>query len=160
MVLTAQRPDDGRGLYKAYAEGPGGRLLLGTLLPEAEGLRLTRILSREELRQHGAWPVLRVEAQLSFSFAGTAAVPPGWDWSDRVGEDLEDRKVGRQLEGLGRVLFRRQGRLLTIAVPYQPEKQFPLTEFFCFAQVRELGGNPFCLFSFDRSGWPVVEKSE
>ena len=51
--LEAARPDDGRGLYKAWVRGRQGSLLLGTLVPEAGGLRLRRTVSRSSLEQAG-----------------------------------------------------------------------------------------------------------
>ena len=44
--LEAERPSDGRGLYKVWLHGDrGGKLLLGTLVPEGDRLRLSRTLS-------------------------------------------------------------------------------------------------------------------
>ena len=48
LHLEVERPEDGRGLYKAWLRGSrGGKLLLGTLAPERGRLRLQRSLSLE-----------------------------------------------------------------------------------------------------------------
>ena len=45
LQLEAERPEDGRGLYKAWLRGSrGGKLLLGTLAPERGRLRLAGVL--------------------------------------------------------------------------------------------------------------------
>ena len=49
--FEAVRPDDGQGLYKAWVLGEEGELLLGTLIPEGDGLRLTRTVSRSALER-------------------------------------------------------------------------------------------------------------
>ena len=51
--LEAVRPEDRRGLYKAWALGPGGSALLGTLVPEGDRLRLARTVSRQSLARAG-----------------------------------------------------------------------------------------------------------
>lgn len=56
--IAAERPDDGRGLYKAYLRGRGGSVLLGTMTPENGRLLVRRTFSLDELRRRGAWPVL------------------------------------------------------------------------------------------------------
>lgn len=67
--LEAERPSDGRGLYKVWLHGDrGGKLLLGTLVPEGDRLRLSRTLSVGELERAGCWPDFRVEAPLAFTF--------------------------------------------------------------------------------------------
>ena len=69
--LEAERPADGKGLYKVWLHGDrGGKLLLGTLVPEGGCLRLSRTLSVGELERAGCWPGFRVEAPLAFAFSG------------------------------------------------------------------------------------------
>lgn len=85
-VLTAERPEDGRGLYKAYLRGPSGRALLGTLAPEGGRLRVRRTLTLDDLKRQGAWPPVGGEAELAFSF-GRDRAPAGWRWTDPAGQD-------------------------------------------------------------------------
>ncbi len=158
-VVTAERPDDGRGLYKAYAVGPKGRLLLGTLMPEGKTLRLRRIVSLDELRRSGAWPVSSVAGELAFPFGG-GDPPPGWTWTDRPGELFQEPSLLRQASRLGRVLVRKEGQRWTLACPYRADKEFPLPEIFCFSRIKRINQREYCLFSFDAAGWPVYEKSE
>ena len=71
--LEAELPDDGRGLYKAWLLGRRGRALAGTFVPEGGALRLRRVLSLDELRRQGAWPVTGARAELAFA-AGRGSV--------------------------------------------------------------------------------------
>ena len=50
-AVEAERPADGRGLYKAYLRGPSGRALLGTLAPEGGRLRIRRTLTLDVLER-------------------------------------------------------------------------------------------------------------
>ena len=69
LHIEAERPEDGRGLYKVWLHGDqGGKLLLGTLAPEGGRLRLRRTLTVSALERAGCWPQLRAAAVLAFSF--------------------------------------------------------------------------------------------
>ena len=76
--LEAARPDDGRGLYKAWVRGRQGSLLLGTLVPEAGGLRLRRTVSRSSLGQAGCWPVTGGNCVLTYPFPGAEGARGAW----------------------------------------------------------------------------------
>ncbi len=77
-TIEAHCSADGKGLYKAYAVGPTGRCLLGTMTPHQSGLALKKTLAVDALRQKGCWPVRRVETCLAYSFAGPSDAPAGW----------------------------------------------------------------------------------
>lgn len=153
-VLTAERPDDGRGLYKAYLTGPGGRVMLGTMVPEGGRLQVRRTLSLDELRRKGAWPPRGGGAELSFSFAG-ADPPPGWGWTDPAGLPFREAELLRSAVRQGRVLCRREAGGFTLAYPFSCREPFPFVELFCFAQAVLLGGRRHVLFHFDGEGWPI-----
>ena len=89
--IAAERPDDGRGLYKAYLRGRGGSVLLGTMTPENGRLLVRRTFSLDELRRRGAWPVLGGAAELAFSFRGEETPPQGWVWEEGDGLELAAR---------------------------------------------------------------------
>jgi hypothetical protein len=138
--------DDGAGLYKAYALGPSGRCLLGTLAPEGGRLYLERILTVDSLKRQGCWPVERVEEVLEKPFQER---PMQIRWEDPVLRQcaacLPRHTACR--EGEGRVSLR---------FPFDPCAPFPLTPAFCFARVE--GG---CLiFSFREDGSPCVPECE
>ena len=68
--MEAERPEDGQGLYKVWLHGDhGGKLLLGTLVPEQGRLMLRRTLSVDALERAGCWPQFWAAAALAFSFS-------------------------------------------------------------------------------------------
>lgn len=154
-VVEARLPDDGRGLYKASLTGAGGRLLLGTLLPERGQLALRRTLSLDQLRRQGVWPPTGGEVVLAFSAAGRADPPPGWQWQPPPLERVSDPLLRRGLEALSQVLLRREGEGFALALPWAAGQPFPLTPLFCLARVERLGGRSCLVFAFDRTGWPA-----
>ena len=107
-VVTAQRPNDGRGLYRAYLQGAGGQVLLGTMAPEGAALKVRRTFSLDELRRKGAWPPRGGRAELSFSFTDSKA-PEGWHWADPAGLRFREAELLRAAVQLGRALYRREG---------------------------------------------------
>ncbi|NCB62667.1 MAG: hypothetical protein EOM52_03490 [Clostridia bacterium] len=152
-VLTARRPDDGRGLYKAWLVGARGRYLLGTMAPEGKSLGVKRTISLDELRRSGAWPPERAEAELSFAFPG-AELPPGWSLAADPASLFSERELSRAVGGLSGALVKMDSGGFQVAAPYDEKKEFPITPLFCFSQVKELGGKTYTIFCFDDTGWP------
>lgn len=156
-VVTAERPDDGLGLYKAYLRGPGGRISLGTLAPDGGVLRVRRTLSLDELRRRGAWPPRGGGAELSFPFAGTDA-PSGWRWVRPEELPLREAELLRKAVRLGRVLCREGEERLTLAYPFSTRREFPYPELFCLARLMSVEGELRALFDFSREGEPLLPK--
>jgi len=151
VSFRAELPDDGRGLYKAYLTGPGGRILLGTLIPEGGVLRLGRTLSTGELARRGAWPPESAQAELAFS-----ASPAGWTREDRPARLMGERMLARSAEGLRGALLRRREGGFSLAVPWEAGGEFPLTPLFCFARVERLAGKDYAVFGFSPRGCPKM----
>lgn len=154
--VSVERPDDGKGLYKAYIQGRGGRVMLGTMAPEGGMLRIRRTLSLDELRRRGAWPIQGGGAELSFSFRQESRPPAGWQWEEGDSLLLEEPALGRTVAQQGRVLCRRDGGRMTLAYPFETGREFPLPGLFCLARVEGFDGQPFALFSFDGNGRPIL----
>lgn len=158
-VCRAELRDDGRGLYKAWLRGSaGGRVPLGTLIPENGMLRLTRTLSVDDLAAKKAWPVRDWGAELAFAprrGASPAQPPPGWQREEQPGRLLGDPALARAAQGLGHALLRREGEGFRLAAPWMAGERFPLPVLFCFASVEELGGRQWAVFTFNRHGCPV-----
>lgn len=140
-VIEVWREDDGKGLYKAYLTGPGGRRLLGTLIPEEGRLYLRRVLSIDSLRRQGTWPVRQVEEELACSFQERAAEI---HWDDAV--------LRRSARKLPRHTLRREGEGFSLSFPFDPRAPFPLVPAFCFARLE--GGR--LIFSFQKGGVPYI----
>ena len=153
-VLTAERPADGRGLYKAYLRGPAGRALLGTLAPEGERLQVRRTLTLDDLKRQGAWPPVGAELELAFPFEREEA-PAGWRWARleqlRFGEEALRAMALRQKRGL----FRPEEGGFLLAWAFSCARPFPMPGLFCLAQPLTLEGERYVCFRFDRNGWPV-----
>ena len=132
----------GPGLWRLWAEGTAGRLLLGTR--EGGGpVTLLRRFSDRLVRPVGtvvrglaeevgaaradAWRPAREEP----SFPAAAALPEG-------------------------ALVRRVGSVWLAAVPCAEDAPFPLTELFCLARIETVAGRRCVVFAFDASGWPVL----
>lgn len=153
-VLTAERPEDGRGLYKAYLRGPSGRALLGTLAPEGGRLRIRRTLTLDDLKRQGAWPPVGGEAELAFSF-GRDRAPAGWRWTDPAGLRFGEEALQAMAVRQGRVLLCSEGEGFLLACPFSCAQPFPMPALFCLAEPVLLEGERYVRFHFDRDGWPV-----
>ena len=153
-VLEAERPADGRGLYKAYLRGPSGRVLLGTLAPEGARLRIRRTLTLDALERQGGWPPVGGELELAFSFGGEKT-PDGWRRADpdrlSFGEPALQAMAVRQ----GDALCRENGAGFTLACPFSCDRPFPLPALFCLARPVRLGEEWYVLFRFGADGWPT-----
>lgn len=148
--LEAVRPNDAKGLYKVWLHGDGGRMLLGTLAPEGEGLRLRRRLSRSELEQRGCWPVAGGEAVLAFAFESSS-----WQQEEHPERRLADCVLRSSIGGRPMLLRRREDGFC-LASPYDPGRPFPLTALFCLSRLERVSGKPHAVFYFDREGNPVA----
>lgn len=151
--IEVSRPKDDRGLYRAWAVGPRGRCLLGTLAPEGSRLILRKTLRRAALEQTGCWPVTAVECQLSFPFQSPGSPPTGWSpipeglcWADEL-----LRQAVRAARG---GLYQKTAQGFSLAYPLDCRCPFPLPPLFCFALPRCLAGRLWWVFSFDENGVP------
>ncbi len=168
MVLTEEEsrvrtwvriPNDGRGLYKAYLLGRGGRFLLGTLVPEDGALALRRTVSRGELERRGFWPPSGGCAELAFSFQKSGAVQTaGWrreECPERLMGDVFLRRCAQALHG---GLIRRTDEGFQLAFLWRDDAPFPLAPLFCFAVPEEMDGRMWAVFSFSGRGCPIMHR--
>lgn len=154
VQLQASRPDDGRGLYKVWIRGMGGRLLLGTLVPEGECLRLRRRVSRIQLERSGCWPVTGGESVLAFSFDHAQ-----WCKEAHPERLVRDVVLCRVLNGQTLLLRRREGGFC-LAAPFDQSRPFPLNPLFCLSEIRRVEGGLHAVFYFDREGVPIAPHNE
>lgn len=151
--MEAERPADGRGLYKVWLHGEqGGKLLLGTLAPEGGALRLRRTLSVGELEQAGCWPRFRAEAPLAFAFNGQ---PSGQWYCEQHPERLvSDPVLKKQLTGA--MLCRRGEGGFSLAAPLRADRPVRLPALFCLARTERREGQLHLVWDFDGEGNPKV----
>lgn len=149
VAMEARRPADGRGLYKVWLHGrQGSEMLLGTLVPEGNVLRLSRTLLRSELEQAGCWPPERAEARLTFSFSqGT-----GWYREPHPERFVREAYLRRQLNGA--MLCRREGEGVCLAAPFRTDAPMLMPSLFCLVRIEALDGKHHLLWRFDRNGYP------
>lgn len=153
VCVEVHKANDGRGLYKAWIWGQGGKMLLGTLCPEEHGLKLVRRISRSQLERSGCWPVTGGECALSFSFdeKNTAS----WQREEHPERLVKDVVLRQGLQG-NRLLLLRQEQGFCLAAPFDSTRPFPVTALFCLAKIARLDGRYHVLFRFDREGNPFV----
>lgn len=153
-TVEVRCPSDGKGLYKAYAVGPTGRCLLGTMTPHQSGLALKKTLAVDALRQKGCWPVRRVETSLAYAFSGPSAAPAGWRTLPTP--PLADPLLCRCAQRSGGGWWQQTPAGGTLAFLYSPRRPFPMEPLFCFASLGQLQGKPALFFSFDLAGRPIL----
>ena len=153
----ARRPADGRGLYKVWLRGDqGGKLLLGTLVPEGDALALTRTLSLGELVEAGCWPQLRARCVMVFSFDNSRG-EEGWICEEQPARLVTDPVL---CTALRRSMLYRQGEDgFSLAAPFLPERPFPLVPLFCLARPEQWGGRLRLVWDFDQDGTPRPPRS-
>ena len=162
--FSCERPDDKRGLYKAYIKGVGGRLLLGTMIPEGGRLGLCRTWSVDELTRKGFWPVTGGEAELSFSFENAQARsregPAGWSRERDPSRLLGDKIISGAAGAVREALYSREEEGFALAIPYEENGAFPIQPLFCFAYLETIESKPYVVFHFNARGCPVFRNRE
>lgn len=157
--IEAERPQDGKGLYKVWLHGDqGGKLLLGTLVPEDGALRLRRTLSVSALERAGCWPRFRAEADLAFAFGS----PSGGRWYCEQHPDrlVADPVLRARLQG---AMLCRKGPegSFALSAPFRTDRPVRLPALFCFSQVERRDGQLYMVWNFDPEGNPKFpHKSE
>lgn len=162
-VLEVRRPEDGRGLYKAWICGQGGRMLLGTLMPEDGELRLRRELSVAELGRKGCWPIRGGECCLAFAFRqgeGERDIPEGWAKEEQPARLFSDPVLRHAAEQVETALRRDREGGFQLALPFDPGRPVGLSPVFCFAHLRRLAGRDYFIFQFNQSGIPTFPHKE
>jgi len=149
--LEAERPADGRGLYKVWLHGDqGGKFLLGTLAPEGGALRLSRTLPVGTLERAGCWPHFRAEAPLAFSFN---APPAGRWYCEQHPEQLvRDPVLRERLRGA--MLCRREDGGFSLAAPFRTDCPVRLPALVCLARLERRDGQLHLVWAFDSQGNP------
>lgn len=151
--MTAERPADGRGLYKVWLHGDhGGKLLLGTLAPENGRLVLRRTLSVGALERAGCWPQFWAAAPLAFAFGqqngGT------WYCEQHPESLVADPVLKEQLKG--GMLCRKGEGIFSLAVPFRTDRPLKLNALFCLCRAERWEGQPHLVWTFDREGNPKI----
>ncbi|MGM9661530.1 MAG: hypothetical protein ACI3WR_00365 [Oscillospiraceae bacterium] len=140
-ALADQRRE---GIYRAYLSCENGERLLGVMEPRGQGMYCRKRFAEQQLRGLGRW-----QGGLLRRSGGDGGWQPyagelGGEWGGRVGA-----------EG---ALTRPEGELRLVALPYDRGAPFPLTELFCLAQLRQIGGRRYVVYAFSPEGKPVLPR--
>lgn len=147
-VFHCERPMSRDGLYKVWLQGDGGEALLGTLVPEGDRLALRRAVWPGELQRFGCWPVRGAECRMTYPFGGRDE----WRWEE-CPQNLVDAETARFGEWQ-RMLYYKEKNGFSLASPLQKDCPLPLAHLFCMAQPRQLRGQQWLVWTFDREGKP------
>ena len=149
QVEVSCRRDNG-GLFRAYLLCERGEYPLGVLEPRGESMALRRTVRTGELQALGR--VCRCEVRMSYPFSGGEA----WEPLDAAADFFRrDNALARQLAALPGALWRRERDQNLLALPYAPDRPFPLPALFCFAQIRTIQGESYAVYRFSGAGDPV-----
>ncbi len=128
MTFSADTPLLGGGVKKVwlFSEG-GGKLLLGTLVPEGQRMRLRRRISHSDLRFRGMAAPVSGQVNPQEDAAG---------WSSFSTLRLQDAELSAALVGL-QGGWRRDGDGVELRVPWQVGQAVPVVSRFCLGQPGE-----------------------
>ncbi len=119
------------GVKKVWLIGAdGGRLLLGTLMPENGRMRLTKTLSRSTLRSAGTDPPLSGEVNPG-SFDG--------EWRSLNTFFHPDTIIQESVSRLSNGFWKRQDGGMVVRFSWRLDMPVPVTALFCLSEVH--GGN-------------------
>lgn len=151
-VISAVRPSDTKGLYKVWLVGAEGQtLLLGTLVPDTNGLELRRTVTVSELERAGCWPPVHARCRLAFAFNGPQQGK--WYCEQHPEKLLSDLLVKRWVRGP--MLCRREKAGFFLAAPFHTGRPVELTGLFCLAKIERWSNGVHLVWRFDASGRPV-----
>ncbi|MGM9618259.1 MAG: hypothetical protein ACI3W8_00250 [Oscillospiraceae bacterium] len=139
-ALADQRRE---GICRAYLSGENGERLLGVMEPRGQGMYCRKRFAEQQLQGLGRWQggVLRRSGDGAWQpYGGELA----GEWGSRI-----------RAEG---TLTRLAGSLRLVALPYDQGAPFPLTELFCLAQLRQIGGRRYVIYAFSPEGTPVLPR--
>ena len=135
------------GLWSVWAVGEQGDLRLGILEPSSGRYVLRRRFSGQMTAPVGR--ILRGEVRGSERGAET------WSLAAYPERLFRTPWLREQLRGMKGVLADGRGRR-RVAIPYDPERPFPLAAMFCFARICRIGEGLYAVYCFDGREWPVL----
>lgn len=155
VPFRAEMRNDGRGLYKVWIQGAGGRLELGTLTPEGPFLTLSGSISQEKLQSAGCWPPTAGGVTLVHRF-GEEKTKGGWRREERPARLFpKDDTLRAEADHLGACLISGGDGEFRLAAPFQYRRPFPMPSLFCFTNVERISGQSFAVFRFAENGRPL-----
>lgn len=148
VEIRAAMPAPGDGLYRVTLLGELGELSLGVLEPCGGQLVLRRCPYRRDVAALGR--IDRGEARRSFAFSAGGV----WRRTARPWELFHDQYLRERLSSCGTALWRREGAMLQVALPFVPTRPFPLESLFCLARLARIEGQCWAVYTFDGAERP------
>lgn len=175
-VRVSVRTGPRRGIWRAWAVGDAGEILVGTLEPVNGEQAVSRRFSGRELSKAGELSRVELrpaevpqearrdtEARQERGPTETAARPgqaptdtEAWRRSAQGQRLFRNARFQRQLRNVRDALTRSDGERRRVALVREDNAPFPLPELFCLASAVRIGARDYWVFSFDRQGWPVL----
>jgi len=147
----------GSGVYKAEVWGErGGRYLLGTLIPEGEEMRLSRMMSLRELERAGCWPI--GGGRLLHGGEERKLQRDGWRQITHAAGLVCDPVLQRQMPGT--MLYRGGEGQFSLAARFRPDCPFPIPGLMCLARVEQWDGGRFAVWDFTPQGEPLCPPAQ
>lgn len=143
---------EGEGIQKLWLRDGRGSLLLGTLVPEGNTLRLERTVSNAMLREKGLEHCARAELETRTDDS-RQDIEPGWQSLDKLKLPGLDRELADSLGQMKNGVWRRTEDGYCIRCPWQPGQRMPCMPLFCFASYSSRRGG-YLVWLLDESGNP------
>ena len=141
------------GLRKLRLCGEGSDYLLGTLVPDGDGLTLERTVSNALLREKGVEDCQRAELE---RIVPPSASPEQWQPVDRLDLPEMEEELLRAVRGIPGGVWRREGRFVRVCCPWQVGQRMPCMPLFCFAVWSGRRGGSLSWF-LDELGNPCIK---
>ena len=144
--FTARCRLPGKGIWCAWAVGEQGDLRLGVLEPCGDHAAIRRRFSDRMTMPLGR--ILRCELREVESVGQVG-------WKPMNALPFRTPWLCRQLQGGQGILTQTGEQKRFLAIPYAPQKPFPLVSLFCFARVQYIRDQKYVVFAFNKEEWPV-----
>lgn len=129
ITYTVDTPVWDNGVKKVWlCSDAGGRLLLGTLVPEKGRLQLRRRVSLSTLRCCGMGRV---------DYAAVAPQPPREQWRSMRSFSTKDPVIQQGIASHPNGFWREDDGCIRLRFPWLPGEPVPLVSLFCFALPRD-----------------------
>ena len=136
----------GEELCRLYVVGESGRFLLGVPEPVSGCLRLKRKLSCSQTAAIGRY----LYGELSGDTENTEA------WQSASPLFFSSAFWQKRMYRMTGALFRQEGQIRVLAVPYTPDKEFPFADLFCMARLQQIQDQMYAVYRFDERDWPIL----
>ena len=161
-VFRADCPAWDAGIRKVWLRGDRGNLLLGTLVPEGDRLRLGRTISNAMLREKGLEYCQRAEieggmGQPAPQKQAQSAQENRWLPVARLSLPGMDPALAEAIRSMKNGVWRREPEGICVCCPWQIGQRMPCMPLFCCASYSTRRGGMLTWF-LDEQGKPLMKR--